>query len=262
MLAMLSDHHAITKAEFKRLCMGLGAEVTPPEAADIFEGIADSSGCADIQKVLGVLMSPEQAVKLCKQLKRPAAAGAAGANRPASSSGSYMSKSSRGSRGRAATPQKELPWKQRQSLQLVPNSHRDFLMQTKPQMQLGMRAQTPPLISSRSRYSTASSAPSAISSPQKTSRSAKQRAMQGKKWNWPSTLISEFPRGQYEVDRAPPTRDETCLLHERADSIKGFEHEWVWREANARKRETYCLLDMGLKGEYRDYMATKYGVTT
>jgi len=262
MLAMLTDHQAITKAEFKRLCLGLGAEVSPPEAADIFEGIMDSSGCAPLLKVLGVLMAPEQAIKLSKQLERPTAGGAAGANRPSSSNcGSHMSKGSRGSRGRASTPQKELPWKQRQSLQLVPNSHRDFLMQTKPQMQLGLRAQTPPLISSRSRYSTASSAPSVTSSPQKTSRSAKQRAMQGKKWKWPSTLISEA-RGQHEVDRTPPPRDETCLLHERADSIKGFEHEWVWREANARKKETYCLLDMGIKGEYRDYMASKYGVTT
>jgi len=266
MVAMLENHDVVTQAEFKRLCVGLGAEVSPPEAAEVFNGVcSNSSGTASLETVLQLLMAPEMALKMCRQLKKTTAGGPdilflkTGRSSEAQSRPSALVSHRSGSR--AATPcatkdrkGRTLPWKQRQAVQLVPDSHRDFMMQTKPQMdQSRLRAHTPPLISSRSRASSVQS--------MQSSRSAKT-PLQGKKWKWPSNIVSEKPRGLYKVPRTPKDKLATCLLHERDESLHGFEHEWVWREANVRKQQTNCLLDYGLKGEYRDYMATKYGVTT
>merc|ERR1711966_135754 len=129
-------------------------------------------------------MPPEQAVELCSKLKRPSGrpTGTRHISRPCTSTSASrpnsftfdtsQSKEVPAALCRAHHKTKDikgtnLPWKQRQSLQLVPNSHRDFLMQTKPQMEIG-RAQTPPLISSRSSRSATGSVKS---QPKSTSRS-------------------------------------------------------------------------------------------
>ena len=41
-----------------------------------------------------------------------------------------------------------------------------------------------------------------------------------------------------------------------------FAHEWHWRQQMAQRKETFSLIEMGIKGEYRDYMALKYGIKT
>jgi len=93
-------------------------------------------------------------------------------------------------------------------------------------------------------------------------------------WPWLTECVSAPDRDSLNLKkpkfvRKLPVGDyQNCLFgrrpHSRGDPLENdaqeFCHEWHWREANAHKRCTLNLLEMGIKGDYRDYMVAKYGL--
>jgi len=94
-------------------------------------------------------------------------------------------------------------------------------------------------------------------------------------WPWLTECVDNAP-DKYEVNlkkpkfvrKLAPADHHNCLFgkrpHSRGDPLAtdaaDFCHEWHWREARGQNQNTMTLLEMGIKGDYRDYMVAKYGL--
>jgi len=239
MARMLGNLDGVVTKEFVQICSGLGACVTPAQAAEVWKEAAPA-GVAPIELVLQLLLGADKASIVASSVR----GGPLHTNRDTrpftSHSWKSAKRSNRSARGGSISrgsplgtglkptvppllQETKLPWQQRQNMSLLPESHRAFLSATKPGSIFNKRCDS--AIADLYAGDTAQSG-------SKASKTLTLDKPMPHSWAWPSQYVLE----KKDSDENRPTTKQsenrgyggkwkgTCLLHRRPGSVRGGKH--------------------------------------